>query len=428
MTATVALDAAPPATTPAQQLTATVLVPAHADQHTIVRCLRAIQASSYPLERIVVVAYDGPGADDSANLARGCGVEVWTTSDPTKDGKQNLALPTITSDVVVGFDADTFPEPDCIALELAALAGGYDAVGGTVLPAQPKGFFIRARRYAYALGRRWWRWSQSKVGRIQVLTGACYAFRTDALQAIGGFPSVGISADMDVTWALHRGGFRVGYIGRATALTMDPETFAAYRAQMQRWAAGYFQTMAKHKRGLLHPKAMLVVWTALFDLLTLPVSYGLLVWGIIHHHPWVTSYGWFMGGRLAFNTVLVATVVGPREALLGAVPYLLVNFYNKTLYLWTFVREWILGRHYGSWTGRHGHAKVIHPMTRERRAGLATLTAVALTVAALRFAPPPPPPPSPAPPPTVVLPAPPANTIIHPDGHADTQPIDQEGP
>jgi cellulose synthase/poly-beta-1,6-N-acetylglucosamine synthase-like glycosyltransferase len=427
MTATVAVSP-PAAGACGGGLTATVLVPAHADQPTIVRCLHAIQASSYPLERVVVVAYDGPGADNSAALARACGVEVWTTPDPSKDGKQNLVLPTITSDVVVGFDADTFPEPDCIALELAALAGGYDAVGGTVLPAQAKGFFIRARRYAYALGRRWWRWSQSKVGRIQVLTGACYAFRTDALKAIGGFPSVGISADMDATWALHRAGFRVGYIGRATALTMDPETFAAYRAQMQRWAAGYFQTMAKHKRGLLHPKAMLVVWTALFDLLTLPLSYGLLGWGLITHKPWVAGYGWFMAGRLAFNTMLVATVVGPREAVCGAVPYTLVNLYNKALYLWSFVREWILGRHYGAWTGRHGHTKVIHPMTRERRAALATLTAVVLTAAAVRYAPPPQPPPAPPPPATVVLPPPPPNTIISPDGSADTQPQDQEAP
>jgi cellulose synthase/poly-beta-1,6-N-acetylglucosamine synthase-like glycosyltransferase len=403
-----------------------VLIPAHNEQATIVRCIRAVQASSYPVGRLVVVAYSGPDADRTAQLAQACGAEVVRTPLVDKDAKQNLVLPTITSDVVVGFDGDTFPEPDCIELLMGALEDGCDAVGATVLPAQPRGFFIRGRRYAYALGRRWWRWSQSKVGRVQVLTGACYAFRTDAIVGVGGFPSVGISADMDATWALHRAGKRVRYVGRAVALTMDPETFAAYWQQMQRWAAGYFQTMAKHKRALLHPKAMLVVWTALFDLLTLPLSYGMLVWGMLHHQPWVAGYWWFLGGRLALNTVLVATVVGPKEALLGAVPYTLLNLLNKALYLWTFFREWILGRHYGSWTGRHGFAKAIHPMSPERRAALAALVAAVLTVLVWVKAPPPQVP-QPAPPEaTVQLPPQPPNTILRPGRPPETQPLEAQ--
>jgi cellulose synthase/poly-beta-1,6-N-acetylglucosamine synthase-like glycosyltransferase len=241
-----------------------------------------------------------------------------------------------------------------------------------VLPAQPSGFFIRSRRYAYALGRRWWRWAQDTVGRVQVLTGACYAFRTDAIKAVGGFPTVGISADMDATWTLHRAGYRLHWVGDAVALTMDPETFGAYRSQMRRWASGYFQTMAKHRRGLWHPKAMLVVGTALVDLLLLPFG---LVWVAREAVPNPGQHTWFWGivaGQAAFKTVLVATVVGWREALLGVVPYTAVNVYNKGLYLWTFVREWLLGRHYASWTGRHGRALVISPMSAARKRGLVT--------------------------------------------------------
>jgi poly-beta-1,6-N-acetyl-D-glucosamine synthase len=410
----------------ADPLSVTVLVPVHTDGATIARCITAIKASTYPLERIVVVAYDGQGADNAAELAKAMGVEVVTTPISSKDGKQNLVLPTITSNVVVGFDGDTFPEPDCIELLVAKLADGYDAVGATVLPAQPRGFYIRARRFAYALGRRWWRWSQSKVGRVQVLTGACYAFRTEAIKAIGGFPSVGISADMDATWALHRAGYRLAYVGQATALTMDPETFGAYHAQMQRWAAGYFQTMAKHRRALWHPKAMLVVWTALFDLLTLPISYGLLAWGLWHSHPWVRGYFLVMAARVAVNMVLVATVVGPVEAVLGVVPYTALNFYNKGLYLWTFAREWVLGRHYGAWTGRHGHPKVIQPMTAERRAFVATLLALLGILLALTYAPEPAASKRGLPPttgPSTTAPAPPAtNIIIHGPGDTEVEP------
>jgi biofilm PGA synthesis N-glycosyltransferase PgaC len=249
-------------------------------------------------------------------------------------------------------------------------------------PCPTKGFYIRARRYAYALGRRWWRLAQSEVGRVQVLTGAAYIFRTEAIQAVGGFPSVGISADMDATWTLHRAGYRLAYVGRAVAFTVDPETFQAYRAQMRRWAAGFYQTMAKHRRQLWHPRAILVVGSGLFDLLALPITYGLIGWHLLTSPQHVRWYWAYAAVHLLVNTILVATVVGVREALLGAIPYTLVNFYNKGLYLWTFVREWILGCHYASWTGRHGRATVITPL-RPKRA--ATLTMGMLAIALISF-------------------------------------------
>jgi hypothetical protein len=59
--------------------------------------------------------------------------------------------------------------------------------------------------------------------------------------------------------------------------------------------------------------------------------------------------------------------VRPPSAI---VPYTLVNYYNKWLYLCGFTREWILGRHYASWTGRQGRKTVITPMTWRRRVGL----------------------------------------------------------
>jgi poly-beta-1,6-N-acetyl-D-glucosamine synthase len=354
-------------------LNATALIPAHNEADTIGLCVAAIRASTYPLAQIIVVA--DACTDDTAQRARHAGATVVESDVKDKAGAQNTVLPSIDTELIVGFDADTFPEPDCVERMVEAMRRDQlDAVCGTVLPVQPRGLFIRARRYAYALGRRWWRIAQSRVGRVQVLTGACYVFRTTAIKAVGGFPSVGISADMDATWTLHNAGYRLAYVGDAVAHTVDPETFAAYRLQMRRWAAGYYQTMAKHRRQLWRPQALLVVATALVDLLTLPVTYAWIVWMAFTNPPMVRWYWAWVLGHLLITTVLVATVVGWKEAVLGAVPYTLVNFYNKGLYLWTFVREWILGCHYASWTGRHGRATVITSIRATRVAGLAWVT------------------------------------------------------
>jgi cellulose synthase/poly-beta-1,6-N-acetylglucosamine synthase-like glycosyltransferase len=222
------------------------------------------------------------------------------------------------------------------------------------------------------MGRRWWRLCQAKVGRIQVLTGAAYAFRTDAIKAVGGFPSGLISADMDATWALHKGGYRVGYTPRAVALTQDPETFGEYRRQMRRWAAGYFQNMAKYRRQLWHWRSMLVVGTALVDLVSLFWAYGLLAfWAVTGQgEALVATYAVWVVAHMVVNIVLVTTVVGAREALLGLGPWVVMNLYNRWLYLAALGREWVLGRHYASWTGRHGFATEITPMSRRRKAVL----------------------------------------------------------
>jgi cellulose synthase/poly-beta-1,6-N-acetylglucosamine synthase-like glycosyltransferase len=192
---------------------------------------------------------------------------------------------------------------------------------------------------------------------------------------------------MDATWAMHAAGYRLGYAADAVALTVDPESFTVWRAQMRRWASGYAQNMAKYRRHLLHPRSLLVVGTALFDLVSLFWSwifFGYLI-ATGHGRLLLTVYAVYFGAHVVLNIGLVATVVGVREALVGFVPWFLVNFYTRWLYIAALFREWVLGRHYASWTGRQGRATVITPMTRRRKLVLAAVTALVLVAAAIGY-------------------------------------------
>ncbi|GHA01104.1 glycosyltransferase [Streptomyces echinoruber] len=344
-------------------LTVTVLVPAHNEADTITRCIAAVRASTYPVEQIIVVA--DACTDNTAQLARDAGADLVLETDfQDKAAAQNAALWSITTDLVIGFDGDTWPDADCIRLMVEHIErDGLDATCSTILPAQgavvpysktgllgraQAAFFTRSRRFAYALGRRWWRLCQAKVGRIQVLTGACYAFKTAAIQGIGGFPNGLITADMDATWALHGAGYRLDYTGDALAWTLDPEDFRTYRNQMRRWSSGYYQNMAKHRRQLKNWRSLLVVGGAIFDLVSLFFTEGYLIWSAVTgtHPALLKAFVFWTAVHTVVSTALVATVVGVREAVLGVIPYTLVNYYNKWLYLCGFVREWVLGRHY----------------------------------------------------------------------------------
>lgn len=379
-------------------LTVTVLVPAHDEAATIRRCINAIRTGSYPVERIVVVA--DACTDNTAELARRAGADLVLETDfKDKAAAQNAALWDITSDVVVGFDGDTWPDPDCIRLMVEHIErDGLDATCSTILPAQgdvvpysegtrrwEAAFFTRQRRFAYALGRRWWRLCQAKVGRIQVLTGACYAFKTSAIHGIGGFPNGLITADMDATWALHGAGYKLDYTGNALAYTLDPEDFCTYRNQMRRWSSGYYQNMAKHRGQLKNWRSFLVVGGAIFDLVSLFFTEGYLIWSAATgtNEALLKAFLFWTAIHTVVSSVLVATVVGVREAVLGIVPYTLVNYYNKWLYLCGFAREWLGGRHYASWTGRQGRKTVITPMTQARRRVLGAIGAFAGTAVSI---------------------------------------------
>jgi cellulose synthase/poly-beta-1,6-N-acetylglucosamine synthase-like glycosyltransferase len=378
-------------------LSVTCLIPAHNEEETIEWCVRSVQEQDYPVERIIVVA--DACTDETASIARGLGCDVVETVFKDKAGAQNSVLHTITSDLIVGFDGDTAPAPGCIRLMVEDLEKwDNDATCSTILPAQGSVrpytehslwgkaqavFFTSSRRFAYSLGRRWWRACQATVGRIQVLTGACYLFRTEALQSTGGFASGLITADMDMTWTFYKHGYKCGYAGNALAYTMDPENFKTYRNQMRRWSSGYFQCMKKHRLQIWNWRSILVVGGAITDMIMLFMFEAAMVMAQVCGWPYsVTILKLFLvwtGIHLVVSTGLAASVCGLKKALIGAVPYIVMNYYNKWLYLCAMIREWALNRPYLSWTGRQGRKVNIAPLSTRRR-GVLTLLLTAGTV------------------------------------------------
>ncbi|MFN2556369.1 MAG: hypothetical protein ABR592_05760 [Nitriliruptorales bacterium] len=57
-----------------------------------------------------------------------------------------------------------------------------------------------------------------------------------------------------------------------------------------------------------------------------------------------------------------------------------MNVLHRWWYAAALIREWIVGRHYESWTGRHGRPAVITPLAPQRAA---VLGAAAIALASL---------------------------------------------
>jgi cellulose synthase/poly-beta-1,6-N-acetylglucosamine synthase-like glycosyltransferase len=77
--------------------------------------------------------------------------------------------------------------------------------------------------------------------------GAIGAWRTSAVQALGGYHTDTVAEDADLTMALLRNGYRVEYEDRALAYTEAPVNANALMRQRFRWSFGILQAVFKHR-------------------------------------------------------------------------------------------------------------------------------------------------------------------------------------
>jgi biofilm PGA synthesis N-glycosyltransferase PgaC len=360
----------------------TALIPAHNEAGVLRECLDAVRAQTLPVDEIVVVA--DSCTDDTVSVAESYGAVVVETEQGGKAASQQVGLAHVRGDILVCIDADTVIDVDVVEKFVEELDAGADATCANMLPMpQQRGFWVANRRFAYALGRYWWRWSQAQVGRLMVLSGCAYALRTDTVRCIGGFPGELITCDMDLTWSLYRAGYKATFCHKAIAYTYDPETFAVYTKQMRRWASGFFQNFQSHRDLVFRsPASLLVVGSLLLDLLMLPFTYTLVALWALNDS---SSLHWLVPSvaiHALITTFIASRTISWKQAITGFPCYWVANWWNKAIYLWTFFREWVLGRHYVSWTGRQGRATEISPMSRKRKKFFALVT-VAVAVAGI---------------------------------------------
>jgi peptidoglycan-N-acetylglucosamine deacetylase len=92
------------------------------------------------------------------------------------------------------------------------------------------------------------------LGCITVVPGAIGAWKREALERLGGFPSDTLAADQDLTISMLRAGYKVLYDSTAIGWTEAPETLRDLAKQRFRWAFGTLQCLWKHRSVTLRPR------------------------------------------------------------------------------------------------------------------------------------------------------------------------------
>jgi cellulose synthase/poly-beta-1,6-N-acetylglucosamine synthase-like glycosyltransferase/peptidoglycan/xylan/chitin deacetylase (PgdA/CDA1 family) len=361
---------------------ATVLIPAHNEEDVIVETVMAALASRVPDLRVIVVddgSKDRTGALLDEHFGNDPRVRILHQVNRGKSAALHRAMAEAATEIVVTIDADTEVEPDAVPKLLRHFSDArVGAMAGNVKVGNRTRWLTRWQALEYITSQNMEKRAFDLLDCITVVPGALGAWRKEAIEAAGGITADTVAEDADLTIAIRRLGWRIGYEEEAIGWTEAPETASALIGQRFRWTFGTLQSFWKHRDTLFRPKygtlgsialpnifvfqLMLPLISPIIDLMFLG-SVGL--WALAQLHVLRLPQIWtaadleksvlFFLGFLLIDvfTCVVAFALERGEDWTLLVPVLLQRFYYRQLMyvvLFRSVKEAVSGRPVG-WRG-----------------------------------------------------------------------------
>ncbi|WP_299760829.1 glycosyltransferase [uncultured Pontibacter sp.] len=227
-----------------------ILIAARNEEHTILRCLHAIEALDYPKHKMEVLLADDASTDSTRAVIDDfirdkphytC-ITITQTLGKAKGKANALAhlAKIATSDYFFYTDADIAVPKEWVQAMLSEMKEGVGVVTGITTIAG-NGFFakLQAMDWLYALGLMQ---VVSDLGLRVTTMGNNMLLRRQAYEQVGGFESIDFSITEDIAIfneVLKRGwGFRNIYSPHVLALSTPAPTFSAFLQQRRRWMRG----------------------------------------------------------------------------------------------------------------------------------------------------------------------------------------------
>jgi peptidoglycan-N-acetylglucosamine deacetylase len=313
-----------------------VLIPAYNEEKVIVRTVRAALASDYRNLRVIVI--DDGSRDETLEVTRRAfaaeaasgRVLILTKPNFGKAEALDYGLQHLSNeDIFVGIDADTVIAPDAISrLVPHFLDPKVGAVAGNAKVGNRVNLWTRWQALEYITSQNFERRALNTLGAVSVVPGALGAWRTAAVQEVGGYHTDTVAEDADLTMALLQRGYRVQYEDLALAFTEAPVNARGLMRQRFRWSFGILQSVWKH-RGAFTRKGVLG-WVALPNIVIFQIILplvsplidlmfaGATIWYLVqkYFHPESTDPADFLRLVIFFLAFLVIDFLASALAFL----------------------------------------------------------------------------------------------------------------
>jgi len=234
-----------------------VIVPAYNEGKVVAHCVESILASDYPRREIILVD-DGSTDNTLAEMRRFehvPGVIVIGKRNGGKASALNAGLARASGEVLFFVDADGIFAPNTIREMLK----GFDdprvgAVCGNDSPVNLDRLLTRLANLQTHVGTGFVRRALSMLNCLPIVSGNIGAFRRSVLAKTGPFLEGFIGEDLELTWRVHKAGYRVAFQPRATVFAEVPSTVRGLWKQRVRWARGLLQTARIHCDMFFNPR------------------------------------------------------------------------------------------------------------------------------------------------------------------------------
>ena len=228
-----------------ENLTTTILIPAHNEEKDIKRTIKSCLYQTKKADQIIVVN-DG-STDRTRELLESFGNQITLINLEKSTGNKSFAqlegMKYVWGDILISTDADTVLHPRFVQKilphfkdeEVAAVAGYVRSIKNNWITA--------SREIDYVIGQAVYKSAQAFLGYLLVIPGCAAAFRTKTFIENVNFTHDTVTEDLDFTFQLHRKNFKIEFEKEAVVYTQDSPNISSYVRQMKRWYGGGWQNL-----------------------------------------------------------------------------------------------------------------------------------------------------------------------------------------
>jgi len=243
-----------------QALRVSVLIACYNEEKTLKRSIETLLAQSRKPDEIVIV--DDGSTDGTREILESFGAEIKPVFLPKNTGNKSYAqeagLKEVTGDIFITTDADTLLHTDFIReMSKAFEDPEVHAAAGYIISIR-NNWITASRELDYVMGQDVYKSGQAHLRAVHVIPGAAGAFRTATFKKHVKFDHDTLTEDLDFTYQLHEGGYRIAFVKSAVVYTQDPSSIPAYVKQERRWMGGSWQNFLKHYKVILRKPALLL--------------------------------------------------------------------------------------------------------------------------------------------------------------------------
>lgn len=238
----------------------TVVVPCFNEAPHLREVIEQLMRTRYPNYEVIAVndgSTDGTGALlDAMSLEYDRLRVIHNASNQGKAVGLNTACQLAQGEFILGIDGDALVDVNAIAWMLMPMlrSSRIGAVTGnprirtrtTLLGRMQVGEFSSI----IGLIKR----SQQLLGTLFTVSGVLAMFRRRAVLDVGFWSPDVLTEDIDMSWKLQLGGWRLHFQPSALCWILMPETLGGLYKQRQRWATGGIQTMMRYSARVVHPR------------------------------------------------------------------------------------------------------------------------------------------------------------------------------